>query len=165
MGRYYREIEAWQEIKIQRDHLQRLPELAKQGKFFLIFVDYYQSMKFWGLRTELADEEYFSRISIPPNEKRKRATEWRRTGGQVPQPLIGRHLSSEFLYLGYYIFNPPVDSDVDFNEARTNFNQIAARFFPNLLELIIGLRDLPEPIKRLLQTYARSLHEYQSVGN
>jgi len=166
---YYSKILKWESIKVHRDHLKRLPDLAKQGKFFLLFRDYFYSMKFWGLRTELTHNELFSHLNIDPENKRNLAYQWKSDGSNIPPPLImdGGELfvSSKYLYLGSYLFSAPIDQDSNFDNDRLGFNKAAFNSLYDLLDIIIQLPKLPKSIKELLHSHSRRLFDFTKISD
>jgi hypothetical protein len=162
--RYIKEIGVWLERKVYRDHQQRVPELARLGRFFLLFEDYFDSMAFWGLRTELNDSALDAHLAIQPEQRRKLAEAWKSDGGAVPEPIIRnaglRFISSRFFYLGDYLLKPPNDDDPRFNDDRLQFDKKAAEALPELLEMIASLPRLPQSVRAVLDTHSKALLEH-----
>jgi hypothetical protein len=161
---YVPSVVRWQTIQAHRDHLRRFPELLGQRRFFLIFADYVRSNQFWGLRADLEPQALWSRLRAPEAVRRARIDEWRRTGCQVPGALItnGRDMavSSEFLVLGAYLFEPPLDSQASLVEERLRFNIEAERSLLRLLQAVVALPELPRSIRELLRRYSERLYHY-----
>ncbi len=67
-GGYLSEAVKWQGVHLHREHLRRLPDMVRQGQFFLIFQDHFRWMEFWGLRTELAREDLPIRLNVTPDK-------------------------------------------------------------------------------------------------
>ena len=112
---YHAETVKWELVKLQRDHLRRLPEFLKQGRFFVVFKDYWDAMMWWGLSTELPLSEAYKGLNVDQKSMQRAVRQWKETGGVVPSPWaeVGRQpvVSAQFLYLGHYIFSPPNDED------------------------------------------------------
>jgi hypothetical protein len=162
--RYEKEYGVWLERKVYRDHQKLVPELARLGRFFLLFEDYFESMAFWGLRTELDASGLGAHLAIPPEQRRKLAEAWKSNGGAVPEPIIKdvglRYISSRFFYLGDYLFKPPNDDDPRFSDDRLHFDKKAAEALPELLEMIASLPRLPQSVRGLLDTHSKALLEH-----
>lgn len=159
-NKYKSDLEKWHLHKLRRDLLQRLPDLLKQGQFFLVFQDHFRSMKDWGLRTDMSASDFMEQININEKEKVARATSWKKSGASVPDPLNGNVVSGDFLYLGFYIFTPPNAQNPNFDDERYEFNKKASEALFDLIDLIAELPELPASIKSLLQNYSHSLSDY-----
>lgn len=164
---YKKYMGVWLERKIYRDHQKRVPELARLGRFFLLWEDYFDSMSFWGLRTELDSSALGAHLAIQPEQRKALAETWKSGGGAVPEPFANdaglRCISSRFLYLGDYLFKPPNDDDPRFNDDRLNFDKAAAEALPQLMETIASLPQLPQSVRALLDTHSRTLLDHLSV--
>jgi hypothetical protein len=161
---YMEEIEKWQSIKIQRDHLQRLPHLIEAGSFFLVFQDYVDSMRFWGLQADIPAAELVEGLSADPERHAALAREWKAAGGDVPAPLLragaATVVASRYLLLGRALFSPPCDRDTVFDDDRQRFDAAAKSRLKPLINTIIALPNLPAAIKDLLDTHAHRLLEH-----
>lgn len=153
---YFSELQNWEYVKVRRNQLERLPQLVAEGRFFLIFSDYTFTMLPWGLASDVELKAFSGHLNVPPEQKKERLIEWKNNDGEVPRPLINEDsVSSEFIYLGQYLFSAPNDQDPLFHDARNVFNQAAYDAMPELLDLITGLPALPNSIKELLQNYSK----------
>ncbi len=154
---YLIECEKWQTIKIQRDHLRRLPRLSKDGQFFMIFSDYFESIRLWGVQIDIDWKEFNSKKRISPDRRNEQLMLWKNSGQEVPNALINNNISvkvsSEFMLIGYLLFNQPADADVNFNEDRKRFNMAAEKEIPDFVNYIVSLPNLPESIKNLIVNY------------
>jgi hypothetical protein len=161
---YLGELMKWEDIKIQRDHLKRIPELMKEGAYFHVFEYYFRTMRFWGLETDIPRKSLLSQIHASECEKDKMFLEWHAGSRVVPEPLVKRGdevvLSSQFLILGHILFSAPRDLNPAFDQGRAGFDLAARRSLPNLLELISSLPSLPTSIKQLLEKYSNRFYEY-----
>ena len=166
---YMDEIVRWQIVKIERDNLQRLPMMAKHGQFFLIFYDYFESMVFWGLRTELDFKAYYDQHNLPPEKASAYLHNWKSQGGEVPTPLIAvEHrncVSSQFLHLGHFLFKPPASNDPKFNDDRQRVNRAAHRALPELVTTICSLPSLPQSVSTLLKQFSIRYQSYKLPEN
>jgi hypothetical protein len=155
----------WQMIKIERDHLRRLPIMAAQGEYFLRFYDYFESMVFWGMCTEIDHNEFYDQINIPPEDKLAYLHAWKASGAEVPNPwatpINQRCVSSEFLCLGYFLFNPPASNDSQFNDDRHRVNISAQRTLQDLVRAICTLPNLPHSIRKLLQQFSQRNQSFE----
>jgi hypothetical protein len=161
---YMKEIERWQMIKLERDHLKSLPRLLSHGQLFLVFQYYFDAMEFWGLRADIAPQDLVKQINIPPDERRTRARDWRASGAAVPDPMIGKGIgavvSARFLTIGSDLFSAPTSEDANFDREREMVNQRAGSQLHNLLGLILGLPELPMPAKDLIRSHSQRLASY-----
>jgi hypothetical protein len=158
---YMQEYVDWQKIKLHKDHLQLFPSLVRQGRYFLIFRDYFDSMRIWGLHTELSPEQFYLALNVSPEARTQAVQVCTEPGFSVPTPIIphndGHVVSSEFLSQGGFLFTPPSDSNPILDTARSKFDMRAKEALPDLLNLIFSLENLPGQIKQLLEKYAESL--------
>jgi len=161
---YLDEIHKWELIRIEGDHLKRLPRLLGQGRFFLVFQYYFESMEFWGLRTDIPSPELAAQLNIVPDQKRKLAKAWKAGNNSVPAPLIrlgGRLVvSSRFLSLGSYLFSAPNYQDATFEADRQSFDDLAKVKIAELFDMIIELPQLPISIKNLMRSHSQRLFSY-----
>lgn len=166
---YLNEIMHWQVVKIERDHLRRLPIMAAQGKYFLIFYDYFESMVFWGLGTEIPFNDLYNKLNISPKNKIEYLSEWKVSDAEVPNPWVinnnQRCLSSEFLSIGHFLFNPPVSIDSQFNDDRQRVNMIAKKHLKELINLICNLPKLPFSIRILIERFSKRYQNFQLPEN
>jgi hypothetical protein len=161
---YQQHLLKWQTIKLQRDHLQRLPQLIQQGRYFLIFREYFRSMLYWGLALDTPWEEFHASLEATPDRRRALLGEWKAGGGAIPNPThsAGRQdvIAAEFLRLGEYLFSPPSDQDQAFAPDRQGFDEAARNHLGVLLGMIVRLPNLPRPVGQLLRNYAARLYNY-----
>jgi hypothetical protein len=161
---YHAETVKWELVKLQRDHLRRLPEFLKQGRFFVVFKDYWDAMMWWGLRTELPLNEAYNGLNVDQKSMQRAVRQWKETGGVVPSPWaeLGRQtvVSAQFLYLGHYLFSPPNDEDRTLDGDRQRFDEGARRALPKLLEMVVDLPELPAAIKELVASFSKRFLTY-----
>jgi hypothetical protein len=168
MSKYLAEVQKWEYVRLHREHLKRIPELAKNGQFFILFQDYWNAMRFWGLATDTSAKELRPLLVMSPAERRGVATEWKRAAGRVPTPLVRRgseiYIVAEFLRLGICLFSPPNDTDDDFNRGREQLNAAAGAALPMLLTAVVALPGLPEAIKELIARHRRSVEQFTPIA-
>jgi hypothetical protein len=159
--RYTHQIQKWEAIRIERDHLKYLPLLVKQGQFFVLFRYYLESMEFWGLPTDAPSTQFAAGRAITPEQRRKAASDWKASGSIIPAPLVvaqGRPcVSWEFYAAGSYMFDAPNDQDPSYDTERKALNASAQAAIPRLLELIIELPRLPASIRDLMRSHSQRL--------
>lgn len=158
------ELLKWEDIKIQRDHLKRIPELMREGSYFLVFDYYCRTMRFWGLDTDVSNKDYLCLMRLNPDDKTEYVVHWKEEGSIVPEPLVsnveGTRVSSRFLALGHFLFSTPLDHNPSFDQDRRLFDNAARGSLQALLDVIAALPSLPEAIRQLLAKYANRLDEY-----
>jgi hypothetical protein len=161
---YLPKMSYWMSIQMQRDHLRHFPSLAAEGKFFLIFRDYFRLMQFWDLETDLDSPGLRSRLQMQPADRRRAIGAWKTRDTTIPPPIARRGgrevLGADFLVLGTYLFEPPLSEDASFVDERAGFNTAAERSLPNLLRMIVALPDLPASVKDLLRHHSERLYRY-----
>lgn len=156
----------WEKIKIERDHLKRLRELARNEKYLLIFRAYFDSAVFWGLKTDASDEEWMSFAKADFTERTEVVQRWVAEGAVVPQPIAsndGPLISARFLWIGQYLFWPPNDRNPAFEDHRTAFDQVAKSHLRDLLDGILQLPDMPPEVRSLLSHYSGGLLEAAGI--
>ena len=163
---YVADMVKWQKIKIERDHIERLPALVEQKKYFLIFYEYYNSVHYWGLENDSPGEGWrqFSRAST--DERRELIANWIAEGANVPAPLVGlRHemVSAKFLWVGFRLFSPPFYDDPKYENYRQNFNRVAKDSLRDLSDVILKLSNLPLEVHSLLVYHAKQLRSYAGM--
>jgi hypothetical protein len=157
----------WEKIKIERDHLALLPELVQQKKYFLIFNEYYDSARFWGLQTDGSREQWqeFRRADI--FARREFVKAWIERGAALPAPLLGPQrsiVSANFLWVGYRLFSPPFYDDDTYEEHRENFNNASKGALCQLSDTILRLPDMPPEVKALLAYHSKQLLSYAGLA-
>jgi hypothetical protein len=166
-GSYDSDLTKWLKIKIERDHIENLPELVEQKKFFLLFYEYYNSVHFWGLKNDGSAEGWrqFRRANI--NEQKEVIVTWIAEGANVPAPLLGpRHdlVSARFLWVGYRLFSPPFYDDPKYEAYRREINRVARDSLRDLSEVILRLPNLPSGIHELLAYHSKQLLSYAGAA-
>ncbi len=164
--RYNDDLFKWQKIKIERDHIEHLPQLVEQKKYFLIFYEYYNSVQFWGLRNDGPAEDWRRFKRANTDERRELIANWIAEGSNVPAPLLGpQHdlVSARFLWVGYRLFSPPFYDDPKYEDYRKAFNIAARDALHDLSEAILQLRNLPREVHDLLTYHSRQLLSYAGV--
>ncbi len=158
------EVQRWLAVKIERDHLKQLPALARQGRFFLVFEDYFSSLRFWGLAADAPDDQLFEELHKPPAERAALVAAWQASGAPVPQPLVlvegRRAVSARFLVLGHCLFSPPLAQRDDHAELRRAFDMAAQHQLRPLVQMILSSPSLPPSIRELLSSYAQRFIDY-----
>jgi hypothetical protein len=143
--------------------LRRFPELLALRRFFLIFAEYFRSIHFWGLSTDVESEVLRARLQAEISERRAAVADWA-ASGQGPVALATRSgktvVLSAFLIVGTYLFEEPLASDEALAEHRASFNAEAERSLFRLLHSMVKLPDLPPAIKDLLRRHSERLYHY-----
>lgn len=156
---YVRRHGEWQAIIVQRDHLQRLPALAQLGKYFLIFEDYVEHMRDWGLPLTVPESDYVRRRNLPPPTRVRAVTDWRRDGATVPPAFSQSRnmlvVNAEFVLMGTLFFTPPVENNDAYDDDRRRFNAEAKSALPALIDEIRKLAALPMKIRTIIEQYSQ----------
>src|SRR5258708_3686831 len=164
-GSYISRLVKWQKIKIERDHLKLLRQLANQRKYLLIFREYCDSASFWGLRSDPPEEGWRSFARSDFNTGSELWRSWSANGSRVPNPLMSKShavVSAKFLSIGYCLFSPPNITDPRYDLERSQFDEAAKKALPELLRLILGLPGMPKEIRDLLAYHSTQL--FTSAG-
>lgn len=164
---HYSGLMKWQQIKIERDHLEHL-RLVKEKKYFLIFHEYFDSAKYWGLMSDASREQWREFQRADTIKRKEFIREWVERGAVVPAPLSGPQrsiVSTEFLWVGYRLFSPPFYDDPVFEDHRKDFNKAAKDALRDLSEAILRLPDLPSEIHALLAYYNRQLLSFAGLAD
>ena len=162
-------LESWRIIKIQRDHFDRLPALARSGHFFLLFREYCLSAAYWKLPMTAPVDDIWKRAD--PQDATRAQLEQLQAGGanSVPEPMareFGGAVSAEFLIIGTALFSSPADQLSAYDDLRRAFDREAERAMPKLLTMIINLPDLPMTVRKLLHQFSSEVLniEKQSIA-
>ena len=158
----------WEYLKLELDHVERLPALLDQERFFDVFWDYCAGMTDWGLPTDTsALPELDIQESQAPAEERQRVVRgWLHRGGRLPSPwgtMQGhRAVSLTFLTLGRFVFAPPLADDPELVDARRGFNEAARVALPDLFRTVVALPRLPGALKELVGRFQGRFQQYAS---
>jgi hypothetical protein len=156
----------WQKIKIERDHLERLPEFGQQKKYYLIFYEYYDSAHFWDLPDDGSKEQWREFWRADTSKRKRFMQAWIDDGAEVPAPLLGAHgsiVSATFLWIGYRLFSPPFYDDPTYEDHRKHFNKAAKDALPAMIEAILLLPKMPGEIRALLAYYSKQVLSYAGL--
>lgn len=144
----------WQDAKLAQAEVGRIPQLISTGQFFQLFFYYCQTLRHYGLPLDTHDLPAGLASGRPDTRLRQ---EWR-TAGESPVDALLRVgdrtlVSARFIMLGSALFSGDSLRDPSYADARTAFNDEAARHLGDLLALLANLTDVPEPIRRTLQRH------------
>ena len=140
----------WEAARQERDGLKKLPPLVEAGKFFLVLWHYYETLRYYGLKTDpvIGADALFGADEDPAVLE-----EWHARGEPVPDPLStgagGLCLSADFLRYGRAVFGSQ-GGDPDIEDAREGFNAEALQALPILLAQLTSLTSIPERVRGLL---------------
>lgn len=154
---YLEHVIKWDKIKIERDHRKRLRELASQEKYLLVFREYYDSARYWGLKHDLTETEWRDLATADFNRRTALLASWLAEERNVPRPVLpgnGAVVSARFLWMGQYLFSPPNDTNPAYDDWRIEVNQIAKTYLPHLVDTILKLPAMPEEVRTLLAHYS-----------
>ena len=160
-GGFQIERNKWECVKIEHEHLQRLPALARRQEFFLIFREYILLMGTWGLILDVPQKDHQTRLNADVAARRSEVERLAQTGFRGLHPFAIRQdsmvLSSQFLYIGEYLLTAPLDQDETFHNARELVNTLARRHLPELLEWISRLQGMPTFVRQVFERHSRRL--------
>jgi len=154
---YLEHVIKWEKIKIGRDHRKRLRDLANQEKYLLIFREYYESARYWGLMHDVNEREWRDLATADFDRRGALLQSWLAEDRDVPkpmQPANGPVVSARFLWIGQYLFSPPNDKNPAYDDWRVEFNQTAKTYLPHLVDTILKLPTMPEEVRTLLAHYS-----------
>lgn len=161
------EIIKWQLIKIERDHLKRIPEMAQNGNFFLIVNEYFNYMTIWEMTTELTSEQYYNSTEILQEQRIAHIKDWIDDGAEMPSIIIRDNnidcVNSKYLIIGNILFDHPLNQDPAYNKYRKELNMEAKKSFKRILKMIIDLPNIPNSIKSLIEQHSNKLVKYSLV--
>ncbi len=152
----------WQKIKIVIDHLRSYPEFAAKGRFLLIFIEYFESMRIYNIPIDISTDDFVSRYWASAVERQDAIEEFVANQRRVPSPISkdGSCVSAEFLCLGKYLVSPPFSVSAEFSADRTAFDKAARSNLKPLVEIIKSLPELPAELRDLLSIEAQKLEYF-----
>jgi hypothetical protein len=150
----------WMKVALELHEAQRLPQLIKEGRYFLLILNYYNLLAWYGLQTVPpipADDLDYDKIEWILQE-------WRADGYKIPDPTTGNigdeQLSGDFLRRGYAVFavadekltkDPVLRSKVEV--ARSQFDWESRDAVETMFQMLRRLQRIPEPIQQILQRH------------
>jgi len=148
-------------VKLESDQQHRLPEMMRRQRFYHAFTYYWNTLRVFGLRSDMTEPDLQECFRKDRRAREAALTQWRGTGGVVPSPLVWTdgvcRVSGDYICLGHYLFEPPLDSDEGLEEARNRFNAAAGRQLPPMLRSMAESDRLPGAVRQLLAGYAGRL--------
>jgi hypothetical protein len=157
---YYSKHLEWMKVALELHEAQRLPQLIKEGRYFLLIWNYYNLLAWYGLQ------------SIPPtpagdldhDEVDRTLQEWRSDGYVVPNLTIGNvgeeQFSGDFIRRGYAVFfvaeeklskDPLLRSKVEV--ARSQFDRGSKEAIETVFQMLRRLTEIPESIQQILRRH------------
>lgn len=150
-------------VILRCNYIKHLPDLAREGRFFSLFLDYWRSMSYWGLECDWGSD-LPPQLNLASDKREELARQWLERGAVIPRPFTrGKVVAGQFLLIGNALISPPVDRDPRFESARQAFNQAAEGALPALLKSVALLKDLPESIRLLILAHEKRLEEVTSI--
>lgn len=166
---YLKKAQDWTATKLYRDYQQLIPEIFETATHFLIFEDYYRCMRVWGLKVDTTPAEMRIFMHYDYEKKEETIRAWKAAGSAVPEPILAQQantvVSGEFLYLGHFLFSPPLNNESTYEIERSMFNSAAKKRLPSLLETILTLESIPESLARLLAWHADRFKEFPLIDD
>lgn len=151
---YKEQGERWKVIRVERDHFEMLPTLARTERFFSLFDAYCGIGTYWGLN-QLIGNTVLHDLS-PEMTDIRRLERWMGTGNHIPDPLLPERaaVSADFLVLGRILFSLPPSEFAAEETLRTQFDRRAQQSVSDLLDIILALPRLPVGVRRLLRDFS-----------
>ena len=160
---YGSKIDYWHQTKLNRDNLEVIPQLVREGKYFNIFQEYVNIFRHYGIMPESAKAEFHKRQIMSLDERIETLSMWISEGATVPDALVlnnGKmNISLEFYYLGHILFSTDIDENENIHQYRVLFNEEAKRKMYLLMDIIINLESLPKTIKGLMYSYSKRFED------
>jgi hypothetical protein len=148
--RYRDAIDYWTQVRIDRDHVERLFALKRDGRF-IVFETYVRYGLEWGLPILAADPQ-------PDLDPSAFVDRWKQGGAEVPSPIVERNgvafVNGEFLLIGSAIFRADVQSH---RSDRMRISDAADREFRRLVTSIVSLPAIPPPVAQLIRRRSEEL--------
>lgn len=128
----------------------------------MLFWSYFDAMEMWGLQTEINPSDLHRRLRLSPHDRPDAVLQWKKHS--TPPIALKGHgetvVIADFLVIGAYLFEPPLDDNEAFRDDRTRFNDAAHDALPGLLLGIVQLPRVPKTIKALLRSHSERLYQY-----
>jgi hypothetical protein len=162
---YESEVESWQKVKIKRDHLQRIPALVEQKKYFLLFNELFMSARYWDIEDDGTREQWLAFNKATSAQHRDMIATWIAEGAETPAPLLNQPpsmVSSRFLWIGTCLFMSPFCDDPEYGRHRESFNDASRNSLDDLNELVLRLPK-PKGVQELLSFHARQIRSYAGM--
>ncbi|HET7460092.1 MAG TPA: hypothetical protein VFJ82_02545, partial [Longimicrobium sp.] len=152
--RYRERLEHWEQEQVKEDHQLRFPEMARSGRWFMIFRDCVLRMTYWGIPLDSGD--LYPRLTVDPEAHEALMNEWVNAGAQVSAFLpwhTDEIVSTDFVVLGSYLFGPTLGADSHWDADRARFNQEARATLSRLFACMTTLPAVPVSVKEFLRDY------------
>lgn len=149
----------WQQIVLELDEAQRLPELISQARFFHLVWHYFEFFAHYGLQSEPPTDSF----GLDEEEVAQALREWRASPRTAPAPIVrngDERLSGEFLRLGYALFaagrghqRSEIMSESELENGRREFDEKARDVIETLYRMLGRLSSIPPPITQILRRH------------
>jgi hypothetical protein len=153
--RHRERLAQWEVDRQQRDALEKLPALIRDGKYFMVLWHFVSTLFGFGLATDPAMPlAVFDDVAHQANA----LAEWQSGEDRVP-PAVCRvagdvRLSAKFFRYGRALFGYGADSP-DLAESRQLFNDAAQAALPTVLAVLARLPGIPKALQTLLEDHRR----------
>jgi|GEM_PF-2617347 len=147
----------WCQLKIDRDHVIRYPDLISKGLYFRVFSEYFESMHFWGLQSDDSKESLYKQTHLSSEEKVEFLKSYLSNQRTLPEAFVNNsaHPNSQFIVLGSVLFSPEILANNNYDDLRSKINVRAKKSLPTLVNIILNLPALPDSIKRIISAFHR----------
>jgi len=155
---YRAKLLEWQQVILELDETQRLPELIGQGRYFLLVWHYFEFFAQYGMQSE-PPMDWFG---LDDQEAARALNDWRAGHRKTPDPIVGgvddERLSGEYLRLGYALFRPGRanhggDKTNEIEEGRRQFDEKAKESIETLYRMLGRLPRIPSPVEQILRRH------------
>jgi hypothetical protein len=149
---------------IEHKQVQYIPNLLKQGHYFMLFKKYVEDTLLYELPLNLEHHEYRTKLYIEEVAKQEKITEWLQQNNGIPTPIIdGNCVYSEFLLIGSYFFSRSLINVENYVTYRDKFNQMSQQYIMQLVDLILNTPKIPEYYKDIIKDFYSGLQTYRRL--
>lgn len=158
--KYQEKFFKWQQIMLEVDETQRLPQLVSQGRYFMLIWHYFQLFADYKLQSEPPVSQY----GFDDGEKMQALREWKAGNRVVPDAVVygvsGARLSGEFLRFGYALFYAPSAkgsarslTEAEIEDLRQQFDFKAKVVIGVLYQMLRGLPTVPKSVEQIVRRH------------
>lgn len=151
---YKLELQKWHDHQSVVNE-QKLRYMVKNRRYFDVFWFFYKALDDFGLEANLDYKDLKNSMEASEANIKHSLSQW--TNADMPDPFFdATRLSSDFLLLGYYLFQTSLIKDPNFDEMRTQLNRIAEINQKYLFNIIGELDSIPPSFKEIINNLTLS---------
>ena len=151
-------------LNLQTGFQELLEGHVKRGQLFLMFFHYVFELKYWGLEIDISPEEMELRLRAGGQERKRAVDEFRESGRAVPEPFVGagpgRRVSSDLLWHGWCLFEPPCESEPILDDLRAEFNSAGRKGMTELYRQLAESTAIPPQISSIIREHQQRMIKY-----